>query len=125
MHARTKKLHALMTRHNLKAQDVADILGVSAQTVRVWRTDADSQNIPAIRLAVLALVLAMRDDEGGAIAGELDAFTAAARTACEHMGVSDAQLRAWGRDDGERGGYSPAFVLAHALAANRSVNGGN
>jgi transcriptional regulator with XRE-family HTH domain len=59
MDNRTARLRQLMQRHNLSAADVAEILGRTAQTVRVWRCD-NEQTIPADALRVLEFTLARR-----------------------------------------------------------------
>jgi hypothetical protein len=56
MHERTKKLIDLMAEHQLKAADVAKILGRNANTVRVWRC-SNSQIIPADALRLLEMTL--------------------------------------------------------------------
>lgn len=57
MHARTQELLKLMADHNLKATDVATILGRSPTTVRIWRVADGRRPIPADTLELLRLKL--------------------------------------------------------------------
>jgi hypothetical protein len=59
MNDRTKKLRALMEAHNLDSAAVGNILGRTAQTVRVWCC-ANEQTIPKDALRVLEMTLAAR-----------------------------------------------------------------
>lgn len=60
MQDRTKRLRELMNAHKLKAADVGEMLGRSAQTVRVWRCKHDARTIPNDALKVLEMTLAQR-----------------------------------------------------------------
>lgn len=51
-----EKLISLMTEHNLKCQQVADILGVKNNTVRLWRT-IGAKEIPDGKLELLRFKL--------------------------------------------------------------------
>jgi len=50
------KLISLMTEHNLKAKDVAEMLGTKDGTVRVWRCNI-SIDIPDTKLQLLELLM--------------------------------------------------------------------
>lgn len=56
MEKRTKELHDLMARHNLRAPDVAKLVNRKAGTVRIWRCGGERQ-IPAHTLELLKLKL--------------------------------------------------------------------
>lgn len=51
-----KKLISLMAEYNLKAKDVAEMLGVDANTCRIWRS-VSPKNIPDKKLELLELKL--------------------------------------------------------------------
>lgn len=53
MQDRTARLNALMKAHGLSPAAVGQILGRSAQTVRVWRCKWDGRVIPDMALALL------------------------------------------------------------------------
>lgn len=57
MDKNTKKLHALMRRHNLNAPAVAKLLGRKPNTVRVWRVENTTRPIPDDALQLLELRL--------------------------------------------------------------------
>lgn len=59
MNERTDRLRALMKAHKLDAADVAQILGRTPQTVRVWCC-SNEQTIPQDALRVLEMTLAAR-----------------------------------------------------------------
>lgn len=59
MDERTERLRALMAAHKLDTAEVGEILGRTAQTVRVWCCRND-QTIPPDALRVLELTLATR-----------------------------------------------------------------
>lgn len=60
MHERTERLRALMDAHKLTAAEVGEILGRTAQTVRVWRCNHEARTIPSDALRVLQFTLAAR-----------------------------------------------------------------
>lgn len=60
MHPNTEKLHKLMDRHKVDAQDVADMLGREVNTVRVWRVESTVRPIPDDTLALLEMKLQER-----------------------------------------------------------------
>lgn len=53
---RTARLRQLMQEHGLKAEDVGNILGITAQTVRVYRSK-NAQTITEKNLRLLELEL--------------------------------------------------------------------
>lgn len=57
MDAKTKKLRQLMQAHKLTANDVADMLHRSPNTVRVWRCKNPQRIIPTDALRLLEIVL--------------------------------------------------------------------
>lgn len=62
MHENTKKLRDLMTRHRLKAPEVAELLGRKPNTIRVWRVRQTERVIPADTLKLLELLLDRRNE---------------------------------------------------------------
>lgn len=61
MHANTEKLHKLMTRYKVDAEQVAELLGREVNTVRVWRVQETVRPIPADTLALLEMKLKDRE----------------------------------------------------------------
>lgn len=57
MHPNTEKLHKLMAKHKVDAQEVADMLGREVNTVRVWRVETTVRPIPDDTLALLKMKL--------------------------------------------------------------------
>jgi flagellar biosynthesis regulator FlaF len=57
---RTEKLIALMAQHRLNAEQAGEIVGVSAQTVRVWRCINPDRTISDKQLRLLELELAAK-----------------------------------------------------------------
>lgn len=55
---RTRRLHELMREHELRSTDVADLVGRSSQTVRLWR--CESKIIPSHALIALEFAIAER-----------------------------------------------------------------
>jgi transcriptional regulator with XRE-family HTH domain len=64
MDNRTEQLRAIMKRHKLKAKDVAEIVGRSQTTVRIWRCASSVRPIPASVLRLLELELDARNSQG-------------------------------------------------------------
>lgn len=60
MHSKTEKLRAIMAQHALTAREVADLLKVSPQTVRIWRLETTQRPIPDTKLRLLDLELKAR-----------------------------------------------------------------
>jgi hypothetical protein len=60
MDHRTETLRKLMSAHKLDCAAVGEILGRTAQTVRVWRCRYDQRTIPSDALKVLQLTLDAR-----------------------------------------------------------------
>lgn len=58
MHTNTKKLRALMKRHNLNSADVAKVLGREVNTVRIWRMKETPRVIPNDTLKLLDMLVA-------------------------------------------------------------------
>lgn len=67
MHKNTKKLRQLMRKHNVRATEVAELLGREVNTVRVWRVQETKRVIPNDTLELLALKLA--DSGSGNVRG--------------------------------------------------------
>lgn len=63
MHENTKKLRKLMKQHQLRAADVAAMLGRQDNTVRVWRVKETQRVIPDDALELLGMKLAQRSGE--------------------------------------------------------------
>ena len=57
---RTKRLLHLMKKHRLSAGDVGEMLGRTAQTVRVWRCAWGERAIPEHTLLALETKIAQR-----------------------------------------------------------------
>ncbi|MGO4521146.1 helix-turn-helix domain-containing protein [Dyella sp. 2RAF44] len=57
MHNRTQRLIQLMQEHDVTPKEVGEMLGRTAQTVRVWRSRYDARTIPALTLDALELKL--------------------------------------------------------------------
>lgn len=60
MNQQTRRLREIMETHQLSAEDVAQILGRSATTVRIWRCRDERRSIPALALRVLEASLGDR-----------------------------------------------------------------
>lgn len=60
MHPNTERLHQLMEKHKLTAEDVAEILSREVNTVRVWRVKETVRPIPDDSLRVLEMTLQLR-----------------------------------------------------------------
>lgn len=60
MHARTEELRTLMARHKMKAPDVAEIIGCETNTVRIWRCEQTKRVMPADKLRILKMELALK-----------------------------------------------------------------
>lgn len=60
MHPNTERLHQLMDKHKVSAEDVAEILGREINTVRVWRVQETVRPIPDDSLRLLEVLLQAR-----------------------------------------------------------------
>jgi len=54
---KTTKLRALRDKHTLSALQIAELLGVLDQTVRIWLSLDESREIPDTKLALLELLI--------------------------------------------------------------------
>lgn len=60
MHKTTKQLRAIMRKHQLTCQDVADITNRKVSTVHVWRSKHPARIIPAELLSLVELTASTR-----------------------------------------------------------------
>lgn len=60
MHQNTTQLLEIIASNNLTTKDIAELLGRTNQTVRIWRSKNEGRVIPDHQLELLKLKLAQR-----------------------------------------------------------------